>query len=377
MQIGRTGIIAIAMLVFAAGLRADEVTCQIADITHLKGQQINRLVGMGLVVGLNGTGDGDDYAPSMRALAEALQNLAAPVVSLDELKDSKNVALAFVEVTVPDNGVREGDRLDVQVSTFGGASSLQGGRLLPAPLVHHDTTIRTLFGFAGGPVRLIDENIPTRAIVEGGAVMEEDVLLGYLVRGRDLPYTNDWIEPGQQYVTFVLDDRHASWAMAHEVAVTIDSELALAADVDHVAMAVDPKNILVAVPDAQVASSWIRDIEMLQLLVPNGEARVTINRHTGTIVVSGNAALSPVVVSQKGMTVTILPLGPEGTDPGAAALSGPQTWVGLDPSQAGGTTVNDLLGALNRLSVPVEDRVAILTEIHRLGKLHAKLLFEE
>ncbi len=359
---------------------AADVTCRIADITQLKGQRINRLIGLGLVVGLDGTGDGDEYAPTMRAMAEGLKDLAAPVVSMAELKDSKDVALVFVEATIPDSGVREGDRVDVQVSAFGAAKSLRGGRLLPVPLVHHDPMVRDnpelppFFAYAAGPVRLHDETLPTQGMIAGGAVMEEDVLLNYLAVGRDLPYTSDWIEPNQLYITLVLDERHASWAMAHEIAVTIDSELSLAADVTHVAMAVDPKNVLVVVPHEQLPASWIRDIETLELLVPDDEARVTINRRTGTIVVTGNATISPVIVSHKGLTVTVLPAGPDGT---AEALVGPQTFVGIDPSRAGSTGVTDLLGALNRLSVPIEDRIAIVTEIHRLGRLHAKLLIEE
>ncbi len=355
--------------------QAAEVTCRIGDVTYLKGQRINRLIGMGLVAGLNGTGDGDEYAPTMRALAEGLKHLAVPIASLDELQDTRNVALVLVEVTLPENGVREGDRVDVQVSAFGAAKSLAGGRLLPTPLVHHDMSVGTVFAFAGGPLQLVDPTIPTRAIAPAGAVMEEDVLLGYLARGRELPYTSDWIQPSARYVTFVLNDEHATWALAHEIAATIDSELSLAADVDHVALAVDPKNVLVFVPEEQTPASWIRDIETLLLLVPENEARVVINRHTGTIVVSGNVSISPVVVSQKGLTVTILPAGAD--DAAEEVVGGPQTFVGIDPSRAGGSTVNDLLAALNRLNVDVEDRIAILTEIHRLGKLHAKLLYED
>ena len=364
----------IATVTMVAAAQAAEVTARIADVTHLQGQRINRLVGMGLIVGLNGTGDGDEYAPAMRALAEGLKKLASPVVSMDELKDTKNVALVFVEVTLPENGVREGDRLDVQLAVFGASKSLRGGRLLPTPLVHHDTNIRTVFAFASGPVRLTNEQNATNGVVEGGAVMEEDVLLAYLARGRELPYTHDWIEPNARYITLVLDDEHAGWAMAHEVAVTIDSELALAADMAHVAIAMDPKNIVVIVPDQQMPSSWIRDIETLQLLIPDDEARITINRHTGTIVISGSATISPVIVSQKGMTVTVVPAGPGGAP---ETVVGPQTFVGVDPSRAGGNTVSDLLAALNRLNVQIDDRIAILTEIHRLGKLHARMVFEE
>lgn len=376
MQSRLTGYMAIlAAGVVTAQALGGEVTARIADVTHLKGQRINRLVGIGLVTGLSGTGDGDDYATTMRALAEGLKNLAAPVISLEELKDTKNTALVFVEVWVPDQGVREGDRVDAQVTSFGAAKSLAGGRLMPCPLVHYDTRIQTVFAYASGPIEVTSEDDLRSGVVRGGAVMEEDLLLGFLASGRELPFTNAWIEPDEQYVTLVLDDTHAGWALAHEIAITIDSELSLAADVDHVALAADPRNVLVLVPRGQNVASWIRDIETMALLVPDAEARVTINRHTGTIVVSGDATISPVIVSQKGLTVTILPPGPN-ERPGGTAVAGPQMFVAIDPKGVGGAKVADLLEALNRLSVPIEDRIAILTEVHRLGKLHAKLLYE-
>ncbi|HEY3242050.1 MAG TPA: flagellar basal body P-ring protein FlgI [Phycisphaerae bacterium] len=378
----RKKFLASALAIFAALMAPAhafaDVTARIADFTHLKGQRINRLVGMGLVTGLKGTGDGDQYLPTIRPLAQALQQFANPVMAADDLKDTKNVAVVLLETVVPENGAREGDRIDVQVTSFGAAKSLEGGRLLVSPLVYHDRAVEKIFAFASGPVRIINKDKPTTGVIDGGAVLEEDVLLAFVALGREMPFINRWIEPEQQYVTFVLDDAHAGWAMAAAMAEAINNELRLSADAERVALAVDSRNVVVLVPNFQRhdPTSWIRDIEVLAVLMPEGEARVTIDRQTGTIVVTGDARISPVIVSQRGLTVTVLNPQPpsEPTNPRV------QTRTFIDLDTAGGERsahVSDLLEALNRLQVPIEDRIAILTEINRIGKLHAKLMFKE
>lgn len=357
-----------------ASVRAAEVIARVGDVTCLKGQRINRLMGMGLVVGLNGTGDGDTYASAMRPLAQALAKFANPVQSMDELKNTKNVAIVWVNTVTPETGGREGDRIDVQISTFGSAKSLAGGRLLPVPLLFHDTSTNSpVYAIAGGRIELPDGTIETSGVIRNGATLEEDILVGYYAYGRDLPYTNDWVQPDEKYVTLVLDDRHASWALASEIANVVTSDLSDVAMVSRVAVAVDPKNVVVLLPKKRDPARWISDIQTTRLLMPSGEARVIINRTNGTIVVSGNAKVSPVVISKRGLTITVA-----ASDLGDAVVT-PQArrFVAVDPAKAGGGNVADLLEALNRLSVSIEDRIDILEEIHRQGKLHAKLMREE
>jgi flagellar P-ring protein precursor FlgI len=371
---------ALAALVVAvsASLARADVTARIADVTHLKGQRINRLVGMGLVTGLKGSGDGDDYLPTIRPLAQALQQFANPVMAAEDLKDTKNVAVVLLEAVVPENGAREGDRIDVQVTSFGAAKSLEGGRLLISPLVYHDRAVDKIFAFASGPLRIVNKDKPTVGVIDGGAVLEEDVLLAFVALGRELPFINGWIQPDDQYVTFVIDDAHAGWAMAAAVAEAINAELSLSADVERVALAADSRNVVVLVPKFQRhdPASWIRDIEVLAVLMPEGEARVTIDRHTGTIVVTGDARISPVIVSQRGLTVTVL--NPQPTPDPANPKVETKTFIDLQTEASERSAhVSDLLEALNRLQVPIEDRIAILTEINRIGKLHAKLMFKE
>ncbi len=373
----RTWIIVLTLLLTGAGpARAADVIARVGDVTHLKGQRINRLVGMGLVVGLNGTGDGAAYTSAMRPLAKALEKFANPVQTIEELKDTNNVAIVFVNAVTPETGGREGERIDVHVSTFGAAKSLVGGRLLPVPLLFHDPSVGSpVYAIAGGRIELPDPKIETSGVIHRGATLEEDILVGYCAYGRELPHTNDWIDLDQRYVTLVLEDEHASWALASEIANVVNSDLSDVAMVTRVAVAADPKNVVVLLPEGRDPARWISDIQTTRLLMPSAEARVIINRTNGTIVVSGDAKVSPVVISKRGLTITVAAADLGNTD--ATPIPQAQMFVAVDPAKAGGGNVADLLEALNRLNVPIEDRIDVLEEIHRQGKLHAKLMREE
>jgi len=354
---------------------AQGVTVRVADLTKIKGQRTNTLIGMGLVTGLDGTGDGDDYLPTMRALMSAMGHLANPVTTIDELGGTENVAIVMLEATIPELGAREGDRIDVKVTAIGSAQSLAGGRLLTAPLLYHDRAINDVYAFASGPIRTLGEKQLTSGVIDRGATVERDVLLHFLARASDLPFSSNWVQPDDVYITLVINDNHASWAIAHEIATAINTELSNTADLPQVAQAMDPKNIVVLVPQGQDVAAWIREIERTIVLVPESEARVIVDRTSGTIVVSGDARISPVIVSQRGLTITIAPpLDPE--IPPAPLLS-QSNFVAIDPNRAANVHVGDLLEALKPLSVPIEDRIEILSKVHRLGKLHAELIFEE
>ena len=109
--------------------------------------------------------------------------------------------------------------------------------------------------------------------------------------------------------------------------------------------------------------------------MPEGAARVTIDRKSGTIVVSGNATISPVIVSQKGLTINVL--SPEPLPDPLNPTFQEQRFIPIDPGGEREARVSNLLVALNRLQVPIDDRIAILTEINRMGRLHAELMFNE
>jgi len=352
------------------------VTARVGDVTRLKGQGENRLIGMGIVTGLNGTGDGPGYVTAMRSLAAAMAKQGIPVESLDDLAGTKNVALVQLEAVIPESGGREGDHLDVTVTALA-AKSLVGGQLLSTALLYQDPTVEGLFALASGALT-VREALPTRGVIRRGARMERDLLMNVVATGSQLirdGITVPFVKPGSRYMTLVIEPEHAGWPMAAAIAEAIDAEQRELADVDRVAWAVDAKSVVVFLPqpkdEALDLAAWIRDIKRIPILMESNEARVAINRASGTIVVTGDTRLSPVIVSQKGMTITVL-----GGGAGAPVID-EMSFVPLDVERDRSANVQDLLEALNRLKVPFEDRVSILEQVHRAGKLHAKILYEE
>jgi len=370
----KSGIIVLAM---AGSALAQLPTARVGDVTRLQGQGTNVLIGYGLVTGLAGTGDGGKFLPTMQAVADLMNRFGANVQSIRDVESSKNTAIVMIQAVVPDDGAREGDRLDVRLTAVA-AKSLVGGELLPTPLVYHDRTVDGLFAFGQGRI-VTDSTTTTSGLIRGGARMERDVLMNVVVNGAALwasGFTNPWIQADQTYVTLVLSESHAGWSMAAAVAQAVDKELGISADVERVALAVDSKNVVVLLPEHQRGdpASWIRDIQGTPILMESNESRVAINRPRGTIVVSGDTRMSPVVVSQAGLTVTVVNTSPDGVATLPAIEQ--QDFVPVDVETERTANVRDLLEALNRLKVPFEDRVSILEEIHRAGKLHARLLYE-
>lgn len=334
---------------------------QIQDLVRIKGSEQSVITGYGLVVGLNGTGDGGDFAPAHQPLVEAIKKRINENVELLDFTDSDSVALVYLTATVPATGIREGDQLDVTLATVGPAESLHGGVLVETVLFgpgEHGSP----FAATSGRVTIDDPAHPTRAQVVAGAQMVRNIE----------PITVD--EFGR--IQLVLQDSKASWPLANYIASTING--LLAPDGPPIARAMDQKNIFILVPEIQREdpAGFIT-----QILVTNidpdataGAAKVIINEATGTIVMSGNVEISPVIVSHQGMTIQIVRPEPE-PDPDQPEVE-VVDWLAIDPDQRGGARLQQLLDALNALSVPAEDRITIIKQIHELGKLHAVLEFK-
>ena len=364
-------------LLAASAAHAQAPIARVGDVTRLQGQGTNVLIGVGLVTGLNRTGDGSKYLPTMSALKAMLERFGAEIDSLSDIAGAKNAAMVNIEVVIPEHGAREGDLLDVAVTAIA-AESLAGGRLLPTPLIYHERGVDGLFGFAQGAI-VIDGSTPTVGRIRDGARMERDLFINVLATGAELSASglrNPWIEADQTYLTLVLDDPHAGWSMAAAVSQAVDKELSVSADVERVALALDSRNIVVLLPEHQRndPASWIRDVEQTPILMESNEARITINESAGTIVITGDTRLSPVVISQRGMTLTVA--NPAPSVPVIQPAFQQEDFVALDAEANRLPNVRDLLEAFNRLKVPFKERVSILEQIHRAGKLHAKLLYE-
>lgn len=370
----------VAVLLLGATVTA---TPKIGDITYLQGARTNKLTGMGLVVGLPGTGDGGRYAPTIRSLAALHRTFASPALSLDEMRSANNVAIVQVEATLPRDGVREGERVDVVVSSLGPAKSLQGGRLLLTPLVGpHPEDPRGVMALASGPLHLEDPEIETVARVPGGATLEQNWIHNYIVTGRALPLavqTHAGILPDASYVTLVIHEPHAQWAIAYQIANTVNSEFDLSTDSDDapLAIAIDPRTVVVRIPPMDIANpaSFLYRLESAYLLMPATEARVTIHRPTETIIISGDVQIAPAVISHKGLTITTMVPEPAPDDAPPQLVT--REWVPVDSNRTGGARLEDLVETLNQLRVPATDRITIIRKLYETGRLHATLIVED
>lgn len=331
---------------------------QVQDLVRVKGSETSKLVGMGLVVGLKGTGDGGKFLPAMRPLAAVTQHLLDPNTTSAELKDAKNVAVVMLTAQIPATGVREGDRIDVQISAPA-AKSLEGGRLFLIPMTG-PMPQSPVFAYAEGPVTVESKDVPTVGVVRGGAQLVREVRTKLMdSAGR---------------VTLILNEPVASWPMANNLAALVNG--VVSPDGPAVARAVDPRNVVIEVPVFERSDPAAFMSQILQTYIDPSQigvgARVLINERTGTIIVSGDVQISPVIISHKGLTITTITPPVEPTP--ASPLAEQQNFAALDPEKKGGAKLADLLAAFNQLKVDAPDRVAIIRELHRSGKLHATLI---
>jgi flagellar P-ring protein FlgI len=329
---------------------------RLKNICRVKGQEENVLRGMGLVVGLNGTGEANDPM-TMRAIARAMEVMGNPLAmngqqaGLDELRRMKNVALVMVTATVPATGARRGDRLDCFVMGLNG-KSLAGGRLAFASLQGPNTQDPRVYALCQGQVTIDDPSQPMVGVVHGGCQMEADVFT---------PFVRDG------FITLVLDKNHANFQLAAEIANLIDYQLTYSDARDGrregIARAIDAANIVVRIPESYLRDpvSFASDILDIRIEEPEPEARVVINPRAGTIVISGDVTIGDVIVSHKNVVVE-------------AAIA--PAFAQIDVNQSNTPRLEQLVNQLNALKVPTTDMIEIIRGIERNGKLHARLIIE-
>ncbi len=330
---------------------------KLESLCTVYGPQEVKLTGLGLVVGLNGTGDGGKNLPAMRALQAALQRMNAPAV-LEELKNANNVAVVLIEATIPRSGIRRGQRLDGYVSSLMGAKSLRGGRLLVSPLTIGKVDESQTPALASGPIYIEGSDILTTGKIPGGVLVMNNFMAEFIEDRKELGY----------FVTLLLETSHSSFHSASEVARVINAEFSFETNTNELAKAVSPGVIEVKVPDQYVSDP----VRFLSLLLgvgidnPHTEARVVVNVKSETIVVTGEVEISPVVISHKNLTVQVGDQGLLESEPQSRFVP----ILDRDASQSP-QRLDDLVKALNQLRVPTSDIIQILRELHRSGKLHA------
>lgn len=359
---------AVLWAVLAGGVRTDGAV-SIQDLVRLEGYGASELWGIGLVTGLPGTGDGGEILPLARPLARLMERGANPIPDLAELADANAVALVMVTVSLPEEGVKKGDRLDAEVQALYGATSLEGGRLfitmLTGPLPGQG-----VYATASGPIA-IDGAVATSGTVRQGARLLESI---------DKPV----VSPSGT-ITLNILPRYAGWPTSDMIASSINKDaqgfFVEEFEIEPIAVALDERTVVVEIPEpdlgrpSEFISSMLTisfDESLLEL-----PARVVINEEAGSIVLTGNVTISPSVVSHRDLVVTTItpeapptPLQPEIEQDTSEVIS---TADGDDPGLA---RAEDLLSALRALDVPVADQVVILKQLHRGGRLHGELIFQ-
>ena len=349
-----------AVLIFAAATAA-HADRRIRDICRVKGQEENTLQGMGLVVGLQGTGDGD-ARPTRQAMAKLMTVMGSPlpqdvrgVQDLSKL-EAKNVALVWVTAKIPASGAREGGKVDCKVSSIGSAKSLEGGYLITTPLLAPRPGSQEVYAVAGGNLKLDDPDYPLTATIHGGGRMEKD-------------FFNAYTDGEQQTVTLVINPNHADFATAYDIADLISKEPDFI-DRDNpsisIAKAIDQANIVLRIPDQYRVDpvSFVSNVLNTQLAqLPGGGTNVVINERSGVVVVGSNVDIGPVAITHKNLVIRA----------GAGVES---SFVAFEPTQANDPKLADLVSALNTLKVPPEDIIDIIKTIERSGELHGQLIVE-
>ncbi len=371
--------ITIILAAATATLALAEVRVQ--DIARLQGQRTNKLMGYGLVVGLNGTGDGEKYAPTMRALMRLHERFHAPVLDGLEIKGNKSVALVTVEAEVPEFGAREGQSIDVQIAAIGAAKSLKGGQLLTTPLQYamfndDDPETQYILALAGGRVIVLDEKEPTRGSIRGGATLEEDMVYSFIDGDR---------------VTLVLDDEHAGWTWSQMIARAVNHELAstmsllgsdpnAAAPAVQVAIADGPKSVVVQIPRYELsnpASYIARVLQTPLFMLPEQAARVVINRAAKSVSFTGAVRVSPTTVTIAGLGT--IALGVKSVDQPKATTqpAAPKDAAKPDkPDKAALIEFSELMEALSAVKASPDQIIGAVESLHRSGTLHARLVYE-
>ena len=358
-------------VVVAVALGAGSARSQsrIKDIADFEGIRENLLIGYGLVVGLNGTGDRLANSPfTEESLRGMLERLGVKIQS--GALNTQNVAAVMVTATLPPFA-RQGSRADVNVSAMGDSSSLLGGTLLVTPMLGADGEVYaiaqgpiTVSGFAAsGNAQTIVKNVPTTGRISSGAIIERELKFAL----ADLDKIN-------------IALRNPDLTTAQRIAKAINGYAGAKA-----ASATDPGTVVLTKPASFAGDlvALLSEIEQLRV-TPDQVARVVIDEQSGVIVIGENVRISKVAIAQGNLTVRITET-PQVSQPNPFSNTGStvvvdRTNVEIDEEEERRMTVLDsgvslqaLVGGLNALGVGPRDLMSILQSISAAGALQAEI----
>jgi flagellar P-ring protein precursor FlgI len=383
-------IVVLIVILFSSSALA----ARLKDIASFKGIRSNQLVGYGLVVGLNGTGDGTNTEFTIRTIVNMLERMGIHIASerITQIK-LKNVAAVMVTANLPPFA-RNGSRIDVHVSSIGDATSLAGGTLLMAPLTGVDQQVYALaqgpivvggFAVSGASGSGVQKNHPTVGIISKGALIEKEIPLAL---------------NGKKELSLSLFN--PDFTTAEKVMGVINQSMGAP-----YSRCLDSGTILISVPETHQdrVAEWIASLEKLEV-VPDSAAKVILNERTGTVVMGENVRISTVAVAHGNLSIQIkeklnvsqplpfAPEAPEGTRPGAvppregtgvvvvpggATVVTPESSVSVKEEGgplmvvSSGVNLGEVIRALNAIGATPRDLIAILQSIKAVGALQAEL----
>ena len=363
-----TALVALAVICFSA---VPAEAARIKDVVAFEGVRDNMLMGYGLVVGLNGTGDKlQNNAFTEQSLIGFLERQGVNTRGI-QLK-SKNVAAVTVTAKLPPFS-RAGSHIDIGISAMGDAKSLQGGTLLATSLLGPDGNV---YAVAQGPITIggfeasgqsgtsITKGVPTNGFISNGAIVEREVDFHL----NDLPIMR-------------LSLRNPDITTANNVMRVINQQVGAG-----VARVDDPGTVTVKVPEAFKGDvvGLLADIETLAVETDQ-PARIVVDEATGTIVMGENVRISTVAVAQGNLIVKVEET-PQVSQPNPFAPTGaetvvvPRTDVTVSEQSGNkiavlpeGATLKDLVGGLNALGIGPRDLITILQTIKAAGALQADI----
>lgn len=361
-------LLAACLILLAAALVAPAAAAsRIKDLANIEGVRQNQLIGYGLVVGLNGTGDTLNNAPFTKQSLQAMLERLGVNIRGATLRTG-NVAAVMVTANLPPFGT-QGTRIDVTVSALGDAKSLQGGTLLVTPLLGADGNVYAVAqgslainGFqAEGDAAKITRGVPTVGRIVNGAIIEREIDFAL----NRLPQLR-------------LALRNADFTTAKRIAAAINDFIG-----KPTAEPLDPSSVQLTVPDSHRGNvvALLTEIEQLQI-EPDLGAKIIIDERSGIIVMGRDVRVSTVAVAQGNLTVSISET-PQVSQPApfsrGQTRTVPRTRVGVqeDGSKLAmvkeGVSLQQLVDGLNALGIGPRDLIAILQAIKAAGAIQADL----
>jgi flagellar P-ring protein precursor FlgI len=360
-------IVLLAALLLHAGSAHAE---RIMDLADVAGVRDNPLVGYGLVVGLDGSGDQTSQAPFTVQSLESMLSQLGVTVPAGTNPQLKNVAAVAIHATLP-AFAKPGQKIDITVSSIGNAGSLRGGALLMTPLKGADGQIYAIaqgnvvvggLGVSGGDGSKVTINIPSAGLIPNGATVERAV-------AQNFGSSNE----------VTLNLHTADFTTASRMVQGIDAALGAGS-----ARALDAVSVAVRAPaDPAQRVGFIAQLENLDISPGDAPARVVINARTGTVVIGGQVRVTPAAVSSGALSVTITERPqvsqPEPFSQGQTVVT-PKSSISVQQQDAHmfvfapGTTLDELVRAVNQVGAAPGDIVSILEALKQAGALRAQLV---